>query len=87
VKNYFRGAIEIARGLRTNRTLLVLNLFGNLIGDLGAIEIAKTLSKFKLTHEEILKRRKIKKDRIARDVNFIYHLTYEVIYIIYRCHK
>ncbi|CAF0714616.1 unnamed protein product [Brachionus calyciflorus] len=63
------GAIEIARGLRTNRTLLVLNLSGNQIGDLGACKLAETLSRFKMTHEEIVRRRTMKRERLLRDLS------------------
>ncbi len=65
------GAIELAKGLRTNRTLLVLNLSGNQIGDLGACRLAETLSRFKMTHEEILRRRTIRKEKLAKEISNI----------------
>ncbi|RNA24872.1 leucine-rich repeat-containing 71-like isoform X6, partial [Brachionus plicatilis] len=63
------GAIEIARGLRTNRTLLVLNLSGNQIADLGACQLAETLSRFKMSHEEIVRRRTMRRERFLRDLS------------------
>lgn len=46
----------------------MLNLAGNDIGDLGACKLAETLSRFKMTHEEILKRRAIKKERLVKEM-------------------
>lgn len=40
------------KGLRTNRTLLVLNLSGNCIGDLGACKFAEVQPE---TNRKILK--------------------------------
>lgn len=54
-----RGAEHIANGLRMNRTLLVLNLSGNLIENDGATKLAEVVSRFSLTHEEIVARRKL----------------------------
>lgn len=54
-----KGAEYLANGLRTNRTLLVLGLGGNLIGDAGAAKLAEVISRFQLTHEEIVERRKL----------------------------
>ena len=63
------GATELARGLRVNRILLVLNLSGNDIGDVGACRLAETLSRFKMTHEEIVRRRTIKKERFTKEMS------------------
>ena len=53
------GACAIADALRMNRTLLSLGLAGNGIGDAGAKKLAEVLSKFPLTHEEVVERRKL----------------------------
>ena len=52
------GAEHIAMGLRMNRTLMSLSLASNFIGDQGASKIAEILSRFALTHEEVVERRK-----------------------------
>ncbi|UJR38273.1 hypothetical protein I4U23_030946 [Adineta vaga] len=53
------GAEYIARSLKFNRTLLVLNLSANDITDQGAEKLAEVLSKFPLTQEELVYRRKL----------------------------
>ncbi|XP_055878707.1 leucine-rich repeat-containing protein 71-like isoform X11 [Biomphalaria glabrata] len=57
------GAQALAEGLRMNRTLLSLTLMSNNIGDKGSEKLAETLSRFPLTHEEIVERRKLLSDR------------------------
>ncbi|XP_059835975.1 leucine-rich repeat-containing protein 71 isoform X2 [Hypanus sabinus] len=52
-----KGIGYIAEGLRLNRSLLWLSVAYNQIGDEGAIKLAKVLSPFALTHEEIVERR------------------------------
>ena len=49
----------MADGLRLNRTLLVLNLAGNAIGDAGATQLATVLSAFELSHEDLVERRRL----------------------------
>jgi len=53
------GAEHIARSLKFNRALLVLNLSSNDISDDGAEKLAEVLSKFPLTQEELIYRRKL----------------------------
>ena len=53
------GACVLFDSLRMNRTLLSLGLAGNGIGDAGAKKVAEVLSKFPLTHEELVERRKL----------------------------
>jgi hypothetical protein len=53
------GAEYIARSLKFNRTLLVLNLSSNDITDDGAEKLAEVLSKFPLTQDELIYRRKL----------------------------
>lgn len=53
------GAEHIARSLKFNRTLLVLNISSNDITDEGAEKLAEVLSKFPLTPEELVYRRKL----------------------------
>uniref|UniRef100_A0A0B7BKQ4 Leucine-rich repeat-containing protein 71 n=1 Tax=Arion vulgaris TaxID=1028688 RepID=A0A0B7BKQ4_9EUPU len=57
------GAAQLAEGLRINRTLLSLTLTNNNIGDQGAIKISEALSRFPLTHEEVVMRRKMMSDK------------------------
>ncbi|KAH9495024.1 Leucine-rich repeat-containing protein 71 [Bulinus truncatus] len=57
------GAQGLAEGLRMNRTLLSLSLMNNNIGDKGTEKLAEALSRFPLTHEEIVERRKLLSDR------------------------
>uniref|UniRef100_A0A2C9LP74 Leucine-rich repeat-containing protein 71 n=1 Tax=Biomphalaria glabrata TaxID=6526 RepID=A0A2C9LP74_BIOGL len=57
------GAQALAEGLRMNRTLLSLTLMSNNIADKGSEKLAETLSRFPLTHEEIVERRKLLSDR------------------------
>ena len=47
----------ILKALRTNRTLLSLNLAQNFIGDIGAKALADVISRFPLTFPEIVYRR------------------------------
>ncbi|XP_067653713.1 leucine-rich repeat-containing protein 71-like isoform X5 [Haliotis asinina] len=53
------GAEHLAGGLRMNRTLLSLSLANNHIGDKGVKKIAEALSRFPLTHEEVVERRRL----------------------------
>lgn len=53
------GAEYIANSLKFNRTLLVLNLSSNDIGDRGVQKLAEVLSKFPLTEDELIYRRKL----------------------------
>lgn len=63
------GAEAIAGGLRMNRTLLALTLTSNHIGDSGVAKIAEALSRFPLSHEEVVERRKLISDRGSPDRN------------------
>lgn len=63
------GLEEIAQGLRLNRTLLSLSLNSNQIGDKGVIKLAEVLSRFPLTHEEVVERRRQMSDRSSPDRN------------------
>lgn len=63
------GLEEIAQGLRMNRTLLSLALASNEIGDKGALKLAEVLSRFPLTHEEVVERRRQQSDRGSPDRN------------------
>ncbi|XP_064596070.1 leucine-rich repeat-containing protein 71-like isoform X2 [Liolophura sinensis] len=56
------GVEHLAKGLRMNRALLSLSLANNQIGDKGACMLAEVLSRFVLTHEETVERRKLKSD-------------------------
>ncbi|ESN99786.1 hypothetical protein HELRODRAFT_176552 [Helobdella robusta] len=58
------GAEFIANGLKRNRTLLFLDLSSNLICDYGAQKLGMAISKFSLTTEEGLARRKFIWDAI-----------------------
>ncbi|KAK2148011.1 hypothetical protein LSH36_521g01075 [Paralvinella palmiformis] len=53
------GAEALAGGLRLNRTLLSLGIAHNEIGNKGAQKLAEVISRFPLTHEEIVERRKL----------------------------
>ncbi|XP_071098241.1 leucine-rich repeat-containing protein 71-like isoform X7 [Haliotis cracherodii] len=53
------GAEHLAGGLRMNRSLLSLSLANNHIGDKGVKKIAEALSRFPLTHEEVVERRRL----------------------------
>ncbi len=53
------GVERLAVGLRMNRTLLTLGLAHNQITDEGAKKLAEVVSKFAMTHEEIVERRKL----------------------------
>ena len=53
------GAEHIANSLKFNRTLLALNLSSNDISDHGAQKLAEVLSKFPLTEDELIYRRKL----------------------------
>ncbi|XP_052759913.1 leucine-rich repeat-containing protein 71-like isoform X9 [Mya arenaria] len=63
------GIREIAQGLRLNRTLLSLSLASNEVGDKGVIKLSEVLSRFPLTHEEVVERRKQQSDRSSPDRN------------------
>ncbi|XP_052226633.1 leucine-rich repeat-containing protein 71-like isoform X29 [Dreissena polymorpha] len=63
------GVKEIAQGLRLNRTLLSLSLASNHVGDQGVIKLSEVLSKFPLTHEEVVERRRQQSDRASPDRN------------------
>ena len=57
---YFYSTIK---GLRTNRTLLVLNIANNSIGDKGAKAFAEVISKFPMSFDEIVYRRYVMSGR------------------------
>ncbi|RUS84468.1 hypothetical protein EGW08_007764 [Elysia chlorotica] len=63
------GAEALAGGLRMNRTLMSLTLTSNYIGDKGVARIAEALSRFPLTHEEVVERRRLMSDRGSPDRN------------------
>ncbi|XP_053379188.1 leucine-rich repeat-containing protein 71-like isoform X22 [Mercenaria mercenaria] len=63
------GLEEIAQGLRLNRTLLSLSLASNEIRDKGVVKLSEVLSRFPLTHEEVVERRKLMSDRSSPDRN------------------
>ncbi|KAJ3171946.1 hypothetical protein HK101_011199 [Irineochytrium annulatum] len=52
------GAKAIAGSLKSNRVLTSLNLWDNMVGKDGAIDIAEVLSNYALMHDEIILRRK-----------------------------
>jgi hypothetical protein len=54
-----KGAHCIANGLRLNRCLIALSLANNCIGDEGARYFAEVISRFMLSHEEVVARRKL----------------------------
>ncbi|XP_074661188.1 leucine-rich repeat-containing protein 71-like isoform X2 [Tubulanus polymorphus] len=62
------GAVHLANGLRINRTLLCLSLANNDIGDLGAQKLAEVLSRFPLTHDEVVERRKLVSEKGSPDI-------------------
>lgn len=64
-----QGAIDIANGLRMNRTLMSLSLASNQIGDKGAVKLGEVLSRFPLSHEEVVERRKQKSSMGSPDRN------------------
>ena len=53
------GAERIASSLKFNRTLLVLNISSNDVSDTGAQKLAEVLSKFPLTPDELIHRRRL----------------------------
>ncbi|XP_075995599.1 leucine-rich repeat-containing protein 71 [Genypterus blacodes] len=53
------GAAHIAKGLRLNRALCFLSLSNNHIGNSGASQLATILGQFALTHEEVVRRRRL----------------------------
>ena len=55
------------QALKRNRTLLTLSLMGNKITDEGAKDLAQVLSRFSLSHSEIVDRRKLLLERKAID--------------------
>ncbi|XP_071788272.1 leucine-rich repeat-containing protein 71-like isoform X16 [Asterias amurensis] len=61
------GAEAIAKGLRMNRILLCLSLASNRITDKGAMKFGELLSRFPLTHEEVVERRKLLRDKGSPD--------------------
>ncbi|XP_033726275.1 leucine-rich repeat-containing protein 71-like isoform X3 [Pecten maximus] len=63
------GAEHIAMGLRMNRTLMSLSLASNQIGDKGAIKLGEVLSRFPLSHEEVVERRKQFSEKGSPDRN------------------
>ena len=64
--------------MKRNRTLLSLSLSGNRIGDDGVNELAQVLSRFSLTHVEIVSRRKQLLEKKADEVRGICKVTYKV---------
>ncbi|CAD5114272.1 DgyrCDS3414 [Dimorphilus gyrociliatus] len=65
-----QGASSLARALRLNRCLLSLSLAYNQIGDHGATAFANVISKFELTHEEIVERRKLQSEKSESPVDY-----------------
>ncbi|GFO11884.1 leucine-rich repeat-containing protein 71-like isoform x2 [Plakobranchus ocellatus] len=63
------GVEALAGGLRMNRTLMALTLTSNNIGDKGVAKIAEALSRFPLTHEEVVQRRRLISDRGSPERN------------------
>ncbi|KAL5019458.1 hypothetical protein ScPMuIL_002350 [Solemya velum] len=63
------GMEHIANGLRMNRSLLSLSLANNHIGNKGAQKIGEVLSRFPLTHEEVVERRRQISDKGSPDRN------------------
>lgn len=63
------GAEGLAGGLRMNRTLMSLTLTNNKIADKGAEKIAEALSRFPLSHEEVVARRRLISDRGSPERN------------------
>jgi Leucine-rich repeat (LRR) protein len=61
------GAEAIVKGLRMNRVLLCLSLASNKITDKGAVKFGEVLSRFALTHEEVVERRKLLSDKGSPD--------------------
>ncbi|XP_046577270.1 leucine-rich repeat-containing protein 71-like [Haliotis rubra] len=61
------GAEHLARGLRMNRRLMSLSLANNQIGDMGVKKIAEALSRFPLTHEELVERRRLISEKEAAE--------------------
>ncbi|XP_056002542.1 leucine-rich repeat-containing protein 71-like isoform X12 [Ostrea edulis] len=64
-----QGVIDIANGLRMNRTLMSLSLASNQVGDKGASKLGEVLSRFPLSHEEVVERRKQKSSMGSPDRN------------------
>merc|ERR1712228_591017 len=54
---------------RMNRTMMSLTLTSNKIGDKGAAKIAEALSRFPLSHDEVVVRRKLISDRGSPERN------------------
>ncbi|XP_066270000.1 leucine-rich repeat-containing protein 71-like isoform X2 [Branchiostoma lanceolatum] len=62
------GAGHLSNGLRMNRTLLILSVANNAIGDEGAKKFGEVLSRFALTHEEVVERRKLISEKGTPDI-------------------
>merc|ERR1711963_621242 len=56
-------------GLRMNRSLMSLTLTCNKIGDKGSAKISEALSRFPLSHEEVVARRRLISDRGSPERN------------------
>lgn len=63
------GAECIAGGLRMNRTLMSLTMTSNKIANKGSEKIAEALSRFPLSHEEVVARRRLISDRGSPERN------------------
>ncbi|GFR80094.1 leucine-rich repeat-containing protein 71-like isoform X4 [Elysia marginata] len=63
------GVEALAGGLRMNRTLMALTLANNQIGDKGVAKLSEALSRFPLSHEEVVERRRLISDRGSPDRN------------------
>ncbi|XP_071825143.1 leucine-rich repeat-containing protein 71-like isoform X2 [Apostichopus japonicus] len=61
------GATAIVHGLRMNRVLLSLSLANNRVGDQGAMKFGELLSRFGLTHTEVVERRKLISEKGSPD--------------------
>ncbi|KAK3095987.1 hypothetical protein FSP39_021669 [Pinctada imbricata] len=61
------GVVHLGNGLRMNRTLMSLSLASNQVGDKGASKIGEVLSRFPLSHEEVVERRRQKSTMSSPD--------------------
>lgn len=60
-------SFSLLQGLRMNRVLLSLSLANNRVGDQGAMKFGELLSRFGLTHTEVVERRKIISEKGSPD--------------------
>ena len=69
-----------------NRNLLSLSLAGNQVSDTGAKRLAEVLSRFPLSHEEVVERRKMlsgkeTNDRKSVSVSTVLLIWYIIIFL------